>query len=341
MNPYAQHCISPPQEPFNAEVIDTFCFHWPDMHSYVLVRVLEKTIAILPVRSRLAFLYFHHAPLPTHPSPRELRKALQPQSKRIHHMFKNWKNTLVLDEQLVTPNTPPTTPKTPSNVTLSNVLSYEPSLKTGWIHAPCTVTDDVNMYDNTIVLTTEHTVLRLTCRCFSEKMMFMNLVKLKQHLDDRKIQLDESDDSEDEQEESTSIQLMDHLQKTTMNQIDSIQQLTLRLDASKQTISTYTKQLLDLERSLDLLSENTQTIQFQSLKRVLGHVNHQMSDSINCLYSYKDRLSRLQRRILMHSDYLIRARKRYERIKFRMKDHAWYPWLYICRYKYTAHYMKD
>lgn len=219
---------------FNPEVIDTFCFHWPDMHSYVLVRVLESTIAILPVRSRLAFLYFHHAPLPAHPSPQDLRKALRPvaaahgSSKRIHDMFKSWKHTLVIDEEKLeegeekvdigdanaeheeedvfanksdsnsssddnnntntnntssstfnkVTETPPSTPKVHSSVTLSDVLSYERNLRSGWIHAPCTVTDDENIFDNNVILTTKHTELKLTARCFSEKMMFMNLVKL-------------------------------------------------------------------------------------------------------------------------------------------------------------------
>ena len=233
-------------EKFNPEVIDTFCFHWPDMHSYVLVRVLESTIAILPVRSRLAFLYFHHAPLPTHPSPKDLRKALQPvaaansSSKRIHDMFISWKHTLVIGEEQLpeveeeedlfsnksdsnsssddnnttnnssstsTPinnitETPPSTPKMHSNVTLSDVLSYEGNLRNGWIHAPCTVDDDKNMFDNNVILTTKHTELRLTARCFSEKMMFMNLVKLKHIiLQDPSLDIDNTN-KEDHDEDS-------------------------------------------------------------------------------------------------------------------------------------------
>lgn len=241
---------------FNPEVIDTFCFHWPDMHSYVLVRVLESTIAILPVRSRLAFLYFHHAPLPTHPSPQDLRKALRPvaaahgSSRRIHDMFKSWKHTLAIDEEKLgeveeedddgdvnaeheedlfanksdsnsssddnnntntnntssstfnkVTETPPSTPKVHANVTLSDVLSYERNLRNGWIHASCTVTDDENMFDNNVILTTRHTELKLTARCFSEKMMFMNLVKL-QHTILRSLTLDAETPSLDANEDS-------------------------------------------------------------------------------------------------------------------------------------------
>lgn len=233
---------------FNPEVIDTFCFHWPDMHSYVLVRVLESTIAILPVHSRLAFLYFHHAPLPTHPSPKDLRKALQPvaaangSSKRIHDMFKSWKHTLVIGEEQLpeveeeedlfsnrsdsnsssddnnttnnssstsTPinnvtESPPLTHKAYSNVTLSDVLSYEGNLRNGWIHAPCTVDDDKNMFDNNVILTTKHTELRLTARCFSEKMMFMNLVKLK-HIILQEHPLDIDDTNKEDQDEDSDV----------------------------------------------------------------------------------------------------------------------------------------
>lgn len=176
---------------FNADTLDTFCFHWPDMHSYVLVRVLEATIAILPVRSRVAFLYFNHAPLPKQPSPNALRKALQPvaaNSNRIQGMFKNWKHTLTMDdvnseEDLPTPvvniDTPPSTPKAYTNVTLADVLSNEPNLHTGWIHAPCTVKCNQNRYDNHLIIVAKHAELNLTARCFTEKLMFMNLVKLK------------------------------------------------------------------------------------------------------------------------------------------------------------------
>ncbi|SAM08916.1 hypothetical protein [Absidia glauca] len=53
---------------FDKDTLDTFCFHWPAMHCYVLVRILPRSIAILPIRTRLAFLYFCHAPRPHHPT---------------------------------------------------------------------------------------------------------------------------------------------------------------------------------------------------------------------------------------------------------------------------------
>lgn len=314
-------------EPFNAEVIDTFCFHWPDMHSYVLVRVLEKTIAILPIRSRLAFLYFHHAPLPSHPSPTELRKnSTSHQTKRLQSMFKNWKHTLILDEPPTTPTDTPSS--TPSNVTLSDVMSYEPSLKSGWIHAPCTVTDDVNVYDNTVVLTTRHTVLRLTCRCYSEKMMFMNLVKLKQHA----LTVEETVPQEDK---ISSTQLIDQMLRNNQAQVERIQELTDKMDSSKQTISSCVKQLLDLERSLEILLESTtHTTQLHSFERILEHVDHQVKECSGWFQSYKGRISILQERIFNHPGYLKQVEQRFNTL-WRYEDG--FGWRYLCKSVIITH----
>ncbi|GAN08655.1 hypothetical protein MAM1_0216c08170 [Mucor ambiguus] len=391
---------------FNPEVIDTFCFHWPDMHSYVLVRVLESTIAILPVRSRLAFLYFHHAPLPTHPSPQDLRKALRPVAaahgspKRIHDMFKSWKHTLAIDEEKLggeqvdmgdanteheedlfanksdsnsssddnnnanntssstfnkVTDTPPSTPKVHANVTLSDVLSYERNLRNGWIHASCTVTDDENMFDNNVILTTKHTVLKLTARCFSEKMMFMNLVKL-QHamlrnltLDAENLDANEDSDIDDDdnnahpttrrsssksntttigvRELSNSI-VAKNFQRETEQKLYNIQQLIYRINAAKQDISDYTRQLLELDQSLDSTMDTTLNIQFGPLKRVLDYVNHQLADSITQYHTDRSRIAQLQERVSVHTAFLKGASQRYEQIKKRVRSHAWYPWLY-------------
>ncbi|KAK4517739.1 uncharacterized protein ATC70_001081 [Mucor velutinosus] len=398
------------EKKFNPEVIDTFCFHWPDMHSYVLVRVLESTIAILPVRSRLAFLYFHHATLPTHPSPQDLRKALRPvaaargSSKLIHDMFKSWKHTLAIDEENLgggggtgnanaehdeedlfanksdsnsssddnnntnTSNTssstfnnltetPPSTPKVHANVTLSDVLSYERNLRNGWIHAPCTVTDDENMFDNNVILTTRHTELKLTARCFSEKMMFMNLVKL-QHTILRNLTLDTENPNIDANEgsgiddddnsahpttrrpssksnattigvrEISSSVVVESVQRETEQELHNIQQLICRINAAKQDISDYTRQLLELDQSLDSTMDTTLNIQFGPLKRVLDYVNHQLADSITQYHVDRSRIAQLQERVSVHTAFLKGASQRYEQIKKRVRSHAWYPWLY-------------
>lgn len=88
-----------PTPSFQPETIDTFCFHWPALHSFVLVRVLDSSIALLPIRSRRAFLYFHHAPLPHTPETYARPSAdRHRRPSRIHAMLHSWKHTLVLPE---------------------------------------------------------------------------------------------------------------------------------------------------------------------------------------------------------------------------------------------------
>lgn len=328
---------------FNLEILDTFCFHWPDMHSYVLVRVLENTIAILPVRSRVAFLYFHHAPMPTHPSPKELRKALQPAtllpSKRIHDIFKNWKHTLILDDDDISDDeqdtpvdsiqslpltTPPSTPKSQSGVTLDDVLSYEPNLKDGWIHAPCTVKDDVNIYDNTIILTTKHTELHLVSRCFTEKMMFMNLVKLKHagiiHTDDE-AQLEQG---------ITPNDIIECLQKKAECQINSINELKSKLNDAKKDITEYSQELLDLEQSVKVLLENTtNSIQYNSFRTALDFINHQLDDSRKTMHSFNQQVLQLKESVSVNIGFLTGVRQQFEQIKTTVLNPARYP--YTCK----------
>ncbi|OAD01432.1 hypothetical protein MUCCIDRAFT_165310 [Mucor lusitanicus CBS 277.49] len=253
--------------------------------------------------------------------------------------------------------TPPSTPKVHANVTLSDVLSYERNLRNGWIHASCTVTDDENMFDNNVILTTRHTELKLTARCFSEKMMFMNLVKL-QHTILRSLTLDAETPSLDANEDSdiddddnsahpttrrsssksnaTTIGaleisnnvVVESLQRETEQKLYNIQQLICRINTAKQDISDYTRQLLELDQSLDSTMDTTLNIQFGPLKRVLDYVNHQLADSITQYHADRSRIAQLQERVSVHTAFLKGASQRYEQIKKRVRSHAWYPWLY-------------
>ncbi|KAI9265105.1 hypothetical protein BDA99DRAFT_507744 [Phascolomyces articulosus] len=133
---------------FNAETLDTFCFRWPAFHCYVLVRVLDHyTIALLPFRSRRAFLYFHHAPLPHHPThfmttapssltttPPSIKKQQEQKrrryhsldrkktpstsSKKIQAMFNPWKHTLALSS-----TAPPSEQSSINNMSLTSSRS--------------------------------------------------------------------------------------------------------------------------------------------------------------------------------------------------------------------------
>ncbi|ORY94627.1 hypothetical protein BCR43DRAFT_494333 [Syncephalastrum racemosum] len=204
-----------PTPPFHPEIIDTFCFQWPALHSFVLVRVLDSSIALLPIRSRRAFLYFHHAPLP--PTPEAYGKSSVDRHRRpsrIQAMFHSWKHTLVLPEEddIEDTHTSRQYMKDDDNsneydkntylkqprqrqqqhkenqqdrddqqvnpLTLQDVLNSEP-IHRGWIHAECSVTADPGNPEYGVILMSAKARLVLTARSSVEQRMFLNLVRLK------------------------------------------------------------------------------------------------------------------------------------------------------------------
>lgn len=192
---------------FSADVVDTFCFRWPAFRCYVLVRVLDNTIALLPIQSRRAFLYFHHAPLPTTPTPPCTPTSLKHrEASRIQHMFHSWKDTLALsDKQDDSSSSSKSSSRRsssnnsinntsineehvdqreddkedPSSVTLSDVLQDQPNLKDGWIHAKCQARAD-SQTSTALIIETPQNLLLLKARSNQERRMFLNLVKLQQ-----------------------------------------------------------------------------------------------------------------------------------------------------------------
>lgn len=194
---------------FSADVVDTFCFRWPAFRCYVLVRVLDNTIALLPIQSRRAFLYFHNAPLPGTPTPPCTPTSIKHrEASRIHHMFHSWKDTLALsdkqddssssskssnssinntsihDEEHVergrmTKNDQDEDPLPSSAVTLSDVLQDQPNLKEGWIHAKCQARAD-SQTSTALIIESPQNLLLLKARSNQERRMFLNLVKLQQ-----------------------------------------------------------------------------------------------------------------------------------------------------------------
>lgn len=190
---------------FSADVVDTFCFRWPAFRCYVLVRVLDSTIALLPIQSRRAFLYFHNAPLPGTPTPPCTPTSIKHrEASRIHHMFHSWKDTLALSDKQddssssskssnssinntsiheegdrVTKNDQDEDPLPSSAVTLSDVLQDQPNLKEGWIHAKCQARADPQT-STALIIESPQNLLLLKARSNQERRMFLNLVKLQQ-----------------------------------------------------------------------------------------------------------------------------------------------------------------
>jgi hypothetical protein len=139
------------------------------MHCYVLVRILPRTIAILPIRTRLAFLYFCHAPRPHHPTTGPPRHP-----HRIQSMFKSWKHTLAFnDDDDDDDDDDDHDANETVAVTLTDVLKDHRTGDMGWIHAPCRLStiDDTKL----LTLRSQRTTLELKARCVSEKNRFVNL----------------------------------------------------------------------------------------------------------------------------------------------------------------------
>lgn len=139
---------------FNCQLINTFLFKWDSMYTFLLVRVHQDTIALYSIRSRLAFLYFHHASLPHHPPP--------PKSKyRLFHKSDK-------EEFIELPK-----------VTLEDVLANEITLNDdqAWIPMYCNKlkvrSNDIN--DEIILYTSRNYPICLKARSLNEKIKFVNL----------------------------------------------------------------------------------------------------------------------------------------------------------------------
>ncbi|KAG1042136.1 hypothetical protein G6F43_011961 [Rhizopus delemar] len=124
------------------------------MYTFLLVRVHQDTIALYSIRSRLAFLYFHHASLPHHPPP--------PKSKyRLFHKSDK-------EEFIELPK-----------VTLEDVLANEITLNDdqAWIPMYCNKlkvrSNDIN--DEIILYTSRNYPICLKARSLNEKIKFVNL----------------------------------------------------------------------------------------------------------------------------------------------------------------------
>jgi len=107
--------------------------------------------------------------------------------------------------------------------------------------------------------------------------------------------------------EISSSVVVESVQRETEQELHNIQQLICRINAAKQDISDYTRQLLELDQSLDSTMDTTLNIQFGPLKRVLDYVNHQLADSITQYHVDRSRIAQLQERVSVHN----RSRKEF------------------------------
>ncbi|KAI8987291.1 hypothetical protein BDF20DRAFT_849216 [Mycotypha africana] len=241
-------------------------------------------------------------------------------------------------------------------IDLSDVLAHERknTLEKGWIHAPCTVYSKSDSVDDSsdilVILKTKHKTLILKARSTKEKRMFINLVKLKQQkiLSDRqqlqeneknsKNYVDSLDDSDSISTESSILSpiatitldslsnhadipvtdLINHFHTYTQTTLASIDTYLNQINTSKQQVEQYSRQLLELDVSLDTVMDSTFNVHFSPSKRMLDYVNHQLADSITQYHHIQQRMMELQERVSVHDRFLSGARQRYEQIVRKM-----------------------
>ncbi|KAI8138192.1 hypothetical protein BJV82DRAFT_583079 [Fennellomyces sp. T-0311] len=279
---------------FNADTLDTFCFRWPAANCFVLVRVLHQSIALLPLRSRRAFLYFHNAPLPHQPT--FLTVVRKP--SRIHTMFSPWRNTLALSEQSSMSSDEEVEEQEPC--TLANVLHDLPHET--WVHAPCCPTaSDVD--DRTVFLSTANSVIALEARSSVERRMFLNLVRLEMPTTCR-IQRNMPAISTQE--------LVQRLQKRCQGEAAEMLQLAAQVTRAKKEIVSYTDHLTKLNRSCTALAASLH--EYQAVDnhhlQVLHSVKKQVEQaSVDC-NKVRHRLHRLDLWLGANPDLVGAARLR-------------------------------
>ncbi|KAG0174575.1 hypothetical protein DFQ28_005730 [Apophysomyces sp. BC1034] len=316
-----------PNRPFfDSETLDTFCFRWPASHCYVLVRVLDKGIALLPVRSRAAFLYFNHAPLPRHP----INTNRPRQKGGIPNMFRLWKHTLALpweeeeEEEDDNDSEQDTTKHDPEGhrrqtdqsaaVSLSHVIAGEHHLRDAWIKVSCGMSNIKETGDTTLVLQSAHSRILLKARCVGEKRMFLNLVKLVQTLSDP------ADDDLSTVQADSLPPVLEHYTQLIRIKVGQIDQMSDRIAEAKGIIEEYTQDLAQLDQSMVTLQEAVQHTDVLP-QRQLKAVRSELEQSRVAFRQHRDRVKQMAEQLGDHIGFLTAIRLRLHRLK----SHVWIP----------------
>lgn len=257
-----------------------FLFKWSKRHTFVLVRLLPHTIALYPIRSKTALLYFYHR---HHP--------LQPTKKR--RWMRRW-----LGEKEVRRK----------RVTLDDVLDETQSDR--WVHVSCTL-DPLDPTQKDLVLFHLHHPIRLTARSLDERNRFVNLFGFYRH-----IQSPLSPPPPPIDTEALPPYLQHTLQRSQsdlQHTLHHIQQTQSRIEIAKIQIACHQKNLdaLDLQPvgpRLDTLEDHDRWTR----------VNALVVKQRRLFEEYRQRLSQLEKRIELNGDYLKRTRDKYGHVKDRL-----------------------
>ncbi|KAI8373104.1 uncharacterized protein BYT42DRAFT_579228 [Radiomyces spectabilis] len=330
----------PKKASFNKEILDTFCFHWPAAHKYVLVRVLDDSIAMAPVRSRMAFLFFHNAPPPRRPSVATSSSSPRFGPSRVHSVFRAWKHTLIFadtedsdddeepsDKDTLTRqrSTSPSNAMSPGPaISLNDIITDNPTLCDNWIHAQCRV--DQTTPDTAIRLYTKHTTVMLRARCLAEKVAFLNLVRL---TDQRRPSSDAGARSVSSDTQTImSDSLIEDSVMQNEHQFQKVDMLARKLEKARDDIQLYFEELQRLDHGCATLSHSLDKSAVGDIRRVLKDVREQMASSMEYSQSHQRHMNDLEKKAMSNSGILKTVDLRLEDLQNTMRQHAWYPWLY-------------
>lgn len=255
-----------------------FLFKWSKRHTFVLVRLLPHTIALYPIRSKTALLYFYHR---HHP--------LQPTKKR--RWMRRW-----LGEKEVRRK----------RVTLDDVLDETQSDR--WVHVSCTL-DPLDPTQKDLVLFHLHHPIRLTARSLDERNRFVNLFGFYRHIQSPLSPPPPPIDTE-------ALPYLQHTlqrsQSDLQHTLHHIQQTQSRIEIAKRQIACHQKNLdaLDLQPvgpRPDILEDHDRWTR----------VNALVVKQRRLFEEYRQRLSQLEKRIELNGDYLKRTRDKYGHVKDR------------------------
>ncbi|KAG0915631.1 hypothetical protein G6F33_003138 [Rhizopus arrhizus] len=265
-----------------------FLFKWPKMHTFVLVRILQQTIALYPTRSKTALLYFYHRHHPTQPTKK-----------------KRWMKRWLSEKEVRT-----------RKVTLDDVLHETQSEH--WIHAPCTL-GPLDPTQNHIVLFSLHQhPIRLIARSLNERNQFVNLFGFYRHIQSQTPSLPPPST----ETYALPPYLQHYLQRSQsdiQHTLHLIQQTQSRIENAKHQITCYQKNLDAFD--LSQLYPREESVDYQHR---LTKVNYSVVKHSMLFEEYKQRLSKIKKGIELNDDYLKKTKDKYGQVKNRLSISRWF-----------------
>lgn len=262
----------------------TFLFKWPDLKTFVLVHLNDDaTLSIYPLRSQLAFLYFHHASLPCQPSPCV---------KKRRYQF--WK-----------PVSSPTIKH--AKVTLKEVRKGQPI---NWVHLKHCKLGHYDYLNNSVVVLAKKQSIHWIAHSLKEKIFFLNLFKFNSRF------------KHQPHISKTPSLSVDTFLQTWLKHSESDIQATLRqIDEMKSRIKAVHSELVTCESALKQQQEQYGTEgaidrwDKVTLMHRVNDVNHSIERTQALFEEHRRTMANVQKRISFYGFLFNSAKRRYTHVK--------------------------